>query len=262
MSTLLTGNPPVRFRVLSTGISAVTRHDAAEQVSGWIARRERHYVSVCTADLLLQAHDDPDLAAIINGAGLATPDGMPLVWIGRWRGLPVERVYGPDLMLALCEEGLKSGWRHYFYGGTPEVLRALTSRLSERFPGLQVAGCWAPPFRPLTEAEESDVEVRINAATPDVVWVGIGTPKQDFWIARFRPRLDAPVLIAVGAAFNFHAGHVRQAPRWMMRCALEWLFRLLMEPGRLWRRYLVGIPRFAWLLLQYRLWHHNSENKS
>lgn len=241
-----------RFTVLNVGINAVTLSETVTIIAGWIAGRERQYVNVCNADVILQAHDDPALAAIINASGLATPDGMPLVWIGRRRGLPMGRVYGPDLMLALCEQGLKPGWRHFFYGGTPEVLQDLTCRLENRFPGLQVAGVWAPPFRPLTVDEEADVTARINAARPDVVWVGIGTPKQDFWMSRFRPWLEAPVLIAVGAAFNFHAGHVRQAPCWMMRLGLEWVFRFSMEPLRLWRRYLVGVPRFIWLLVQSR----------
>ncbi|MEI7435261.1 MAG: WecB/TagA/CpsF family glycosyltransferase [bacterium] len=243
---------PERFKVLKTGISAVTLPDTVTIISNWISRRARYYVNLCTADVVLQAHDDADLAAIVNASGLALPDGMPLVWIGRSRGLPVGRVYGPDLMLALCEHGLSRGWRHYFYGGTPELLEDLSRRLRGRFPGLQIAGTWAPPFRPLTTGEESDVESRINAAQPDLLWVGIGTPRQDFWMARFRPRLEAAVIVAVGAAFNFHAGHVRQAPRWMMRCGLEWLFRLAMEPFRLWRRYLVGIPRFVWLVLVSR----------
>ena len=234
-----------RFHVLKTGISAVTM-----SVAGWVSRRERHYVNVCTADVVLRAHDDPQLAEIINASGMATPDGMPLVWIGRRRGFSVGRVYGPDLMLALCERGIELGWRHYFYGGTPELLNDLTFKLAKRFPRLQMAGSWAPPFRSLTSDEEADVEARINAARPDVIWVGIGTPKQDYWMARFRSRLEAPVMIAVGAAFNFHAGHVRQAPRWMMRAGLEWLFRFAMEPRRLWRRYVIGIPRFVWLLLR------------
>lgn len=244
--------PPSRFPVLKTGISAVTMAGAVATMAGWISRRERQYVNVCNADVVLQAHDDPQLATIINASGLATPDGMPLVWIGRRRGLPVERVYGPDLMLALCERGIKLGWQHYFYGGTPKVLEDLTRNLIERFPDLKIAGTWAPPFRPLTTEEESEVERRINAACPDVIWVGIGTPRQDFWMARFRPRLEVPVMIAVGAAFNFHAGNVPQAPRWMMRSGLEWFFRLTMEPRRLWHRYIIGIPRFVWLVLWSR----------
>ncbi len=251
-----------RFRVLNTGISAVTLRGAVSTISGWTASRQREYVNVCNADVVLQAYDDPRLAEIINTSGMAVPDGMPLVWMGRWRGLPVGRVYGPDLMLALCEQGLQAGWTHYFYGGTPEVLEALTRKLTGRCPGLQIAGSWAPPFRPLTPGEEADVEARINAAHPDVVWVGIGTPKQDFWMARFRPRLAAPVLIAVGAAFNFHAGHIHQAPRWMMWCGLEWLFRLAMEPARLWRRYLIGIPRFVWLVARQSFGSHAREKSA
>lgn len=252
---IMTGEPmlpPPRFPVLATGISVIGLSTAVETVFQWIKRRDRQYVNVCTADLVLQAHDDSALAAIINASGMATPDGMPLVWIGRRRGLAVSRVYGPDLMLAVCERGLREGWRHFFYGGTEEVLSDLTARLRDRFPGLQVAGAWAPPFRPLTPREEADVEARINAAHPDVVWVGIGTPKQDYWMAKFRPLLAAPVLIAVGAAFNFHAGRVHQAPRWVMRCGLEWLFRFAMEPCRLWRRYVIGIPRFLWLVFRSR----------
>jgi N-acetylglucosaminyldiphosphoundecaprenol N-acetyl-beta-D-mannosaminyltransferase len=253
MSALRLDEESVRFQVLKVGISALTLSKAVSVIGQWIAERRRHYVNVCNVEVVLKAYDDPVLAEIVNKSGMATPDGMPLVWLGRRRGLPVERVYGPDLMLALCEEGLKAGWRHYFYGGTPEVLMDLTRRLSERFPGLKIAGYCPPPFRPLTAAEESEVEARINAARPDVVWVGIGTPKQDFWMAQFRPRLEAPVLIAVGAAFNFYAGHVRQAPRWMMRCGLEWLFRFVMEPRRLWRRYLIGNVRFVGLLVWWKM---------
>ena len=237
-----------RFSVLATGISAVTLSESLVAIAGWVSRGERHYVNVCNADVVLKAYDDPELASIINAAGLAVPDGMSLVWIGKMRGLSVERVYGPDLMLALCKYGIKHRWRHYFYGGTPEVLEDLLSALSDGFPEIQIAGTWAPPFRPLTAPEENEVAARINDARPDIIWVGIGTPKQDFWMARFRPCLNAPVMIAVGAAFNFHAGHVCQAPRWMMRLGLEWLFRLLMEPRRLWRRYLGGVPRFLWLV--------------
>jgi len=244
--------PPARVNVLQIGISAITMPQAVDAVAGWIAARDRQYVNVCTTDVVLRAHDDPRLAEIIRSSGMATPDGMPLVWLGRQQGHDVGRVYGPDLMLALCQQGLPAGWRHYFYGATEDVLRDLTDRLTTRFPNLQVAGVWAPPFRPLTEDEEAGVVARINEAHADLVWVGIGTPKQDFWMAHFRPRLEAPVLIAVGAAFNFHAGHVRQAPRWMMAAGLEWLFRLGMEPRRLWRRYLIGIPRFLWLVARDR----------
>ncbi len=244
---------PERYPVLEVGISALTADRAVDIILDWVKARERRYLSVCPADTILQCHDRPALAAIVNGAGLAVPDGMPIVWIGRLQGFPVGRVYGPDLMLALCDRGRVAGVRHYFYGGTDALLKTLETTLARRFPGLIVAGSWAPPFRPLTAEEELAVAERINAARPDIVWVGIGTPKQDFWVAAFRDRLEAPVLIPVGAAFNFHAGTVRQAPPWMRRSGLEWLFRLGMEPRRLWKRYLLGNIRFFFLVVRQRV---------
>jgi N-acetylglucosaminyldiphosphoundecaprenol N-acetyl-beta-D-mannosaminyltransferase len=173
--------------------------------------------------------------------------------MGRLRGHRVERVYGPDVMLAACERGQALGHSHFFYGGVDGVAEQLAARLRARFPALRVAGSYAPPFRPLTDDEEREIAARINSSGADIVWVGLGTPKQDYWVARFRPLLEAPVLIAVGAAFDFHAGRVRQAPRWMQRSGLEWLFRLSQDPQRLWRRYLVGNPRFVYLVAQQLL---------
>ncbi|MFO7534549.1 MAG: WecB/TagA/CpsF family glycosyltransferase [Kiritimatiellia bacterium] len=261
MTENATPSLPPRYPVLATTISATSPDEAVRLVLSFVAERSPRYLSVCPADTILQCHDNPDLAAIVNGAALAVPDGMPVVWLGRLRGLPVKRVYGPDLMLALCDKGRASGVRHYFYGGTPELLETLSARLAARFPNLIIAGSWAPPFRPLTPDEEQAVTTRINVARPDIVWIGIGTPKQDYWIAHFRPVLDSPVLIPVGAAFNFHAGTVRQAPSVMQRMGLEWLFRLIMEPRRLWKRYLLGNPRFVFLVCRQwfsdRLLKHN-----
>lgn len=244
---------PPRFPVVDVRISALTFDRALALIDGWVARRERHYVNVCTTHTVLECHDAPELAAIVNQAGMATPDGMPLVWLGRLRGHPVERVYGPDLMLAVCERGQARGYRHFFYGGAEGVAETLAARLRARFPRLLVAGVYGPPFRPLTAEEERDVAARINASGADIVWVGLGTPKQDYWVARFRPMLNAPVLIAVGAAFDFHTGRVRQAPRWMQRTGLEWFFRLTQDPRRLWKRYLVGNPRFVYLVARQLL---------
>lgn len=249
-TTISVGDP--RFKVLEVGISAVTLEQAVSRVLGWVSRRERTYVNVCTTGTVLECHDNLQLADIVNRAGMATPDGMPLVWLGRAKGLDISRVYGPDLMLKLVDEGRTTGLRHYFYGATEPVLKRLCERLTERFPGLIVAGMHAPPFRALTDDEVSAAADMINRADADIVWVGLGTPRQDFWLAQFRPLIKTPVLIAVGAAFNFHAGTVRQAPRWMMRIGMEWFFRLLMEPRRLWRRYLIGNFRFVWLLLVHQ----------
>lgn len=240
------------YPVLAARVAATSIPEVLRQVDDWIARREHRDIHFCTTDTMLQCVDDPKMAEAINSAGLAVSDGMPLVWLGRWHRKRVSRVYGPDLMLALCDYGRPRGYRHFFYGGTPETLVALEHKLRARFPDLNIAGRYAPPFRSLTPAEESDVIKLINASGADIVWCGLGTPRQDFWVAQFRDRVQAPVLLAVGAAFNFHAGLVRQAPRWMMSCGLEWIFRLVMEPRRLWRRYLVGNPRFLYLLWKYR----------
>jgi N-acetylglucosaminyldiphosphoundecaprenol N-acetyl-beta-D-mannosaminyltransferase len=245
-----TRKPHARFDVLGVKISALTLEQAVDLVEGWVANRTKQYVNVCTSGTVLECHDHPRLAGIVNGAGMATPDGMPLVWLGRRHGLQVSRVYGPDLMLRVCDQGRARRIRHFYYGSTESVLSRLRDRLQQRFPGLEVVGMQAPPFRALTADEIQATAALINAARPDVVWVGLGTPKQDDWVGQFRPLLDAPVLVAVGAAFDFHAGTVRQAPRWMMRAGLEWLFRLLMEPRRLWRRYLIGNPRFVALVLR------------
>jgi N-acetylglucosaminyldiphosphoundecaprenol N-acetyl-beta-D-mannosaminyltransferase len=244
---------PMRFRALTVGISAVTFDQALQTIAHWIAQRQRYYVNICTTHTLLECYDSPALSTIVNQAGLATPDGMPLVWLGRFSKQRVERVYGPDLMLALCEQGQDRGYRHFFYGGDAGVPELLAENLRMRYPGIQIAGVYSPPFRALTDAEEQSIAAMINRSGADIVWVGLGTPKQDYWVARFRPLLEVPVLIAVGAAFDFHAGRVRQAPRWMQQNGLEWLFRLSQDPRRLWRRYVLGNPRFVYLLLRQML---------
>ncbi len=243
----------VRFPVLAASISATRPPAVVKRVLEMVARRERGYINVCTVHTMLECLDDPAMAAIVNGGTLAVPDGMPLVWLGR-REFPeagVERCYGPDLMLAVCEAGLSTGLRHCLYGGAPDVLELLEQNLKAKFPGLDVVERISPPFRDLTAEEKQQMADRINAARTDVVWVGLGTPKQDLWMGEFRGKLEAPVLIAVGAAFNFHAGRLVQAPPWMQRAGLEWLYRLLREPRRLWRRYLLGNPRFLWLLFRH-----------
>jgi len=238
-----------RVNILGVGISAIHMEDALSQISQWIDNRERHYVSVCNVHTVMECHRDPQMRRAVNGAGMATPDGMPLVWLGRKKsGRDVRRVYGPDLMLALCQLSARRGYSHYFYGGAEGIPELLAERLKARIPGLEVAGGYSPPFRPLTPEQDARIVSQINAAHPDIVWVGLGTPKQDLWMAAHRDRLTAPVLIAVGAAFDFHAGRKKQAPPWMQRSGLEWLFRLMTEPRRLWRRYLVYNPLFVTLV--------------
>jgi len=228
---------------------------AVETIEGWIDRREPNYVCVTGVHGVMESQSDEDLREIHNSAGLVTPDGMPLVWLSRWRGArQVQRVYGPDLMLELCQRSVGRGYRHFFYGGAEGVADLLASRLEKRFPGLVVAGTFCPPFRPLTDAEDEEIIRRIRAAEPDLVWVGLSTPKQERWMRSHVDRLGEAVLLGVGAAFDFHAGLKPQAPSWMQRIGLEWLFRMLSEPRRLGPRYLVNNPKFVWSILRESAW--------
>lgn len=240
-----------RVNVLGVGIHAINEARAVAEIERWVEDGERRWVDVCTVHTVMECRRNPALRSIVNHAGLATPDGMPLVWLARQAGHPgVGRVYGPDLMLALCRRSALTGHRHFFYGGTPDVVEELCTNLTRRFPGLAVAGRHAPPFRPPGAAEDPEVLRAIDATRPDIVWVGLGTPKQDLWVGRHRPVLEHPAaLVAVGAAFDFHAGRLPQAPGWMQRAGLEWLFRLVHEPRRLAYRYLVYNPWFVTLVL-------------
>lgn len=236
----------VRVDVLGVRVSAIDMAMAVDEITGWVERGERRYVCVTGVHGVMESQRDPELARIHNESGMTTPDGMPMVWAGRAAGAAwMERVYGPDLMLAVCARAAERGWRSYFYGGAEGVPERLAERLGARFPGLVVAGAWSPPFRPLTPEEDDEVVARINAARPDLVWVGLSTPKQERWMAAHVGRIEAAALLGVGAAFDIHAGTLRQAPLWMQRSGLEWLFRLAVEPRRLWRRYLVNNPRFV-----------------
>lgn len=219
-----------------------------------IAAGERGYMTAAAVNLVMSAQDDPDTRAAVLGATLAVPDGQPLVWALRALGHSgATRVYGPDLMLCFCARAAQSGTPIYLYGGrTPQALELLERRLHDRFAGLRIAGGYSPPFRPLTAEEQDRVAAEIDSSGAAVVWVGTGQPKQEMWMHHMRPRLSAPLLVGVGAAFDFHAGLVPQAPRWMQRSGLEWIYRLAREPGRLWRRYARYNPRFiAGFLRQY-----------
>jgi N-acetylglucosaminyldiphosphoundecaprenol N-acetyl-beta-D-mannosaminyltransferase len=242
------GTPP-KQNFLGVGVSAINMGQALAALSGWVARGERHYVCVSNVHSLIECQDDPELRRIHNQAGMVTPDGMPLVWLLRNAGhRHAGRVYGPDLLLAVFSEPAMAGYRHYFYGGAEGVADALAERLRARFPGCQIVGTLCPPFRALSAEEDAAAVAQINAARPDIVWVGLGMPKQERWIAEHLGQIDAAALIGVGAAFDFHSGAKRQAPLWMQRNGLEWLFRLASEPRRLWRRYLVYNPRFLYLI--------------
>ena len=244
-----------RVNILGVGVSPINMSMALKQVDDWIRARDGcHYVCVTGVHGIIESQQSEPLRRIHNQAGLVTPDGMPLVWVCRSCGFSqVERVYGPDLMLAICEHGLNKGYRHYFFGGASGTPERLAARLQQRWPALRVAGTYSPPFHVPSASEDEAMILLLNAAQADVIWVGLSTPKQERWMAEHAARLQAPVLIGVGAAFDFHAGLKLQAPRWIQRSGLEWLFRLLTEPRRLWRRYLSNNPRFVALLLMQRL---------
>ena len=237
------------FDVLGVRVSALSLHRAVDVIIRKIRSSQRGYVCVSGVHGIMESHRFPDLKAIHNAAFLVTPDGMPLTWVGRLTGKEVSRVYGPDLMLALCEATRTTDISHFFYGGGVGVPELLASRLSSRFPGLKISGMYSPPFGPRTQAEGEKEVARINASNPHIVWVGLSTPKQERWMSEHIGRLNASVLIGVGAAFDFHAGLKPQAPRWMQRSGFEWLFRLSTEPRRLWKRYLTNNPLFIWHIL-------------
>ena len=240
-------NPP-RVSILGVRISAVDMRAALGVIEKSIADRRPGYICLAPAHLLMDGYRDPNLRKILNRSTMVTPDGMAVVWLLRARGYrAVSRVYGPDLMLGTCERAQSRGWRLYFVGGAQGVAEALLTRLRNRFPALSVAGYVSPPFRSLTEEEDSRIVNLINAAKPDIVWVGLGSPRQERWMADHRARLAAPVLVGVGAAFDFLSGAKPQAPHWIQRSGLEWLFRLATEPRRLWRRY-AQYPLFGLLV--------------
>ncbi len=239
------------YKVLGVRVDAVQIPDVVERMEEWIARREGcQYIAVAGMHGVTEAQHDVEFKTILNSAGLVVADGMPLVWIGRRHGFEMRRrVYGPELMARFCALTAPKGYRHFFYGGAPGVADDLASRFISRFPGMVIAGTCSPPFRALTAEEDRAVVRAIEIARADVVWVGLSTPKQERWMFEHRDRLNVPVLVGVGAAFDFHTGRIAQAPEWIGEHGFEWLFRLSQEPRRLWRRYLVYGAEFAALVL-------------
>lgn len=232
-------------RVLGVPVSLVSLAVAVQTIIGWCEVGTAHFVCVRDVHGIMRAQEDPEVMALHDRAGLVTPDGMPLVWLARYRGhAEVDRACGSDLVIELCRLSVDKGLRHYFYGGKPGVAERMAAALGERYPGLQVAGTYTPPFRALTAEEDAEVTAAIVAACPHIVWVGLSTPTQEYWMRDHVDRIPGATLMGVGAAFDFHTGDVKRAPQWMRTRGLEWLHRLVSEPRRLWRRYLVLAPRF------------------
>lgn len=248
------------YKALGVRIHAVNMDQAVAEMERRIKEgASGRYVAVTGMHGLSEARKDPLFRDILNGASLVVPDGMPLVWLARWHRIPLrKRVCGADLMEAFC---LLTGprIRHFFYGGAPGVAEDLAAQLAARF-GITIAGTYTPPFRPLLPHEEAEVQQRVKEAAPHILWVGLSTPKQERWIAEFAPRLEVPLMVSVGAAFDMHSGRLRRAPVWIQESGLEWLYRMLQEPRRLWKRYLIVIPEAAWNVLLEILRLRNFDN--
>lgn len=235
-----------QVNVLGVALSPLNLDLAVDAIDRALRDQEKGYVCVTGVHGVSEAQQDPSFRRILNESFLNTPDGMPMVWMGRMQGVGhMGRVYGPDLMLRILELSERRGYTQFLYGGGEGVAQELKSVLERKFPELKIVGTYTPPFRPLNPVEEEGLVKKLGQLRPDVVWVGLSTPKQEKFMARYWQRLDATLFFGVGAAFDFHAGKVRQAPRWMQRSGLEWLFRLGCEPRRLWKRYLKNNPLFV-----------------
>lgn len=254
-STLEPNPAPVvpQVNIAGVEVSAVDMRRTVTFLEEHIRRGRKGYVCVSDVHSLMKASRTHGLLDVFCKAALVLPDGMPLVWAGRRAGAKdMGRVCGPDLLPELLAVGAVHGWKNYFVGGRPEVTALLRKNLEELVPGVQIVGTSCPPFRKLSAEEDAALAADINAARPDIVWVGLGAPKQEYWMAEHRGVLEASLLIGVGAAFDMHAGKIPRAPVWMRRAGLEWLYRLSREPRRLWRRYLVTIPQFVTSVVQQK----------
>lgn len=241
--------PAPTYDLLGVRMSVLNIPDAVRRIIEAAENGQRGYVCVTGVHGIMESRTDKTLKSILNSAFLCTPDGMPTVWMGKLAGhSQMSRVYGPDLMLAVMEATRDKPVRHFFYGGQEGVADDLKTKLEERFPGVQIVGTYCPPFRALTADELRGLQEKVTSSRADIIWVGLSTPKQERFMTEHLPKLDTSVMIGVGAAFDFHSGRVKQAPKWMQRNGIEWLYRLVQEPKRLWRRYLAIVPRFIVLV--------------
>jgi N-acetylglucosaminyldiphosphoundecaprenol N-acetyl-beta-D-mannosaminyltransferase len=234
-----------RVNVLGVGVHAINMQQAVAYLLDAVACRKKGYVCVTGVHGVMEAQKNCRFRHTLNQSLLTTPDGMPTVWCGKVAGhKQMGRVFGPDLMLNLCRESINRGFTHFFYGGNTGVAEELKQNLQTRFPGLQVVGTYTPPFRPLTMEEHFELVRQINRLKPDIIWVGLSTPKQERFMAEYLPKLDTSLMLGVGAAFDLHTGRMTDSPEWVKRSGMQWAHRLVQDPRRLWKRYLVNNPKF------------------
>jgi N-acetylglucosaminyldiphosphoundecaprenol N-acetyl-beta-D-mannosaminyltransferase len=237
--------PENRANVLGVGVHAIDLHSAAGIIENAVREGTKGYVCATGVHGVMEAQRDPQFRKTLNRAFLVVPDGMPTVWIGRWQGYStMKRVFGPDLMLEVCGRSARTGISHFLYGGNPGIANELAESLRRRFPGIKIVGTFTPPFRPLEPSEQLALEKQLETVQPGIVWVGLSTPKQERFMADNFQRLACKIMIGVGAAFDIHTGHVKDAPNWVKRTGLQWVHRLCQEPRRLWKRYLVNNSTF------------------
>lgn len=234
-----------RANVLGVGVSAINMDQVLGLFESWLSSGVRGYICVTGVHGVMEAQRDAVFRKILNHSLLTTPDGVPTVWVGRLQGFSrMGHVCGPDLMANVCRLSCRRGYTHYLYGGGPGTADRLKQRLTARFPGLKVVGIYTPPFRPLNSGEERDLQRRVSSAKPDIFWVGLSTPKQEKFMAEYLHKLEAKIIVGVGAAFDFHSGKMKDSPKWMQAAGLAWVYRLSQEPSRLARRYARNNPAF------------------
>ncbi|HMH14251.1 MAG TPA: WecB/TagA/CpsF family glycosyltransferase [Edaphobacter sp.] len=244
----MTTNKESRVNILGVGVSAISLDEAVDRTEAFLGGDTQGYVCVTGVHGIMEAQPDSEFRRILNRSFLTTPDGMPTVWLGKVHGFKsMTRVYGPDYMVAVCGRSVDRGYRHFLYGGKPGVAEELRAELIRRFPGIQIAGTYTPPFRPLNQQEEDELKIQLADSRADILWCGLSTPKQERFMASYQGRLPVQLMVGVGAAFDLLSGNLSEAPDWMKNAGLQWFYRLIKEPRRLWRRYLGNNPRFAWL---------------
>lgn len=243
-----------RLNVLGVGISIIDLPSAVSVIQDWVTKGTKSYICVTGVHGVMESQKDTRLRAIHNQSGMTVPDGMPMVWAGKIYGFKnIARVYGPDLMLAICRTSVRKKFTHFLYGGNQGVAERLKEYLQNKFPGISIVGTYTPPFRLLNEKERQDLIRQVAACRPDLFWVGLSTPKQERFMSQYLRQLETKVMLGVGAAFDIHAGLFNDAPDWIKKCGMQWFYRLCQNPRRLWRRYLTHNPVFGYRFLQQLL---------